>query len=328
MPDSGHGLIDNAASPADRIHRADLLPSLLRWSASECGLGPVLDYRISDVGYDDCNVILATGSGRYLVKIFTVLRSAGLSRRYVDIIESAIGAGVHHPRLLRGRGGTTLLRHPGSGNLLLVMDFVDGATFLELGTWPDPGEMLVLTEQLHRIHRIDLCPQFVHDWWAIPNIGRLAAEIGPALAPATRRLVTAAVRRFCEVDVGALPHVLAHGDLTKANTMRVNSGGIAILDFAVANRYPRVHDLAMVLVNLMHGHPTSIPERIELMADLYGEHDPLNATERVALPKYAFAAAAMEFLGATREWVLKKNHSDETRFLLGLGETALEAARC
>lgn len=283
---------------------------------------------MSDVGYDDCNVILETGSGLYVVKVFTVLRSAELSKRYVSVIEAAIAANVCHPRLLQDKGGNSLLLHPESGNFLLVMDLVDGETFLELGTYPNPDEIGLLIEQVHRIHKIDLSPQFVDDWWAIPNIGKLAAEIGPALDPVNRRRVEAAVRRFSEVDVEALPHVLAHGDLTKANTMRVARGGIAILDFAVANRYPRVHELAMLAVNLLHGHPTSVPERLELIADLYGEYDPLNSLEREALPKYVFAAAAMELLGATREWVLKNNRSEETRFLLDLGETALEAARC
>ena len=58
------------------------------------------------------------------------------------------------------------------------------------------------------------------------------------------------------------------------------------------------------------------------------EHSPLNDAEISALPMYVFAAAAMELLGATREWVVKGNRGYETRFLLDLGRSAIRATAC
>lgn len=315
-------MIDNFPDPLARIRHPDLLSGLLQWSCAACGLGPVRGHRVSAVGYDDCNVIIDTDDGSYVVKVFTASRSDEMSEYYARIIEAVIAAGVCHPHVLSA-GGRTLLRHPGSGNLLIVMEFVVGASFLELEAHPDPGELRQLMEHVARIHSIGITPQFVYDWWAIPNIARLVEEIGPTLEPADRRLAVAAGRRFAEVDLAALPHAFVHGDLTKANVMRRTGGDLAILDFAVANRYPRVHELAMIAVNLMHGDPAPVHERIALLSRLYGEHSPLSEAELAALPAYVFAAAAMELLGATREWAVKGNRSHETRFLLDLGKSAI-----
>jgi Ser/Thr protein kinase RdoA (MazF antagonist) len=318
-------MIDNPPDPLDRIRNSHLVEDLLTWAASVCGMGSVVRTRVCDVGYDDCNIALDTAGGPCLVKIFTSGRTEAMARRYVGVIESVIDAGVRHPRLYRA-GGQALLWHAASGNFLIVMEYVDGATFFDLKACPDDAELALLVDQVHRLHAIDLVPDPVHDWWAIPNIATLCAEIGPALTDDERELAGAAALRLSEVDVPALPHALVHGDLTKTNVMRRAGGGITVLDFAVANRYPRVHELAMIAVNLLHGHPLPLPDRAEALADLYHERSPLTAAERRALPPYVAAAAAMELLGAKREWVLKGNRSEETRYLLELGRTAVREA--
>jgi len=318
-------MVDNPPEPVRRIRRPELLDRLLRWAVDECGLGDVQRYHVSDVGYDDCNVVLETGRGRYVVKILSAMRSRPMCARYVRVVDRALAAGVRHPRLLPARG-RVLLHHPESDNQLVVMDFVEGRTFLELREHPRPDEVAAVVEQVGRLHLVDLVPEPLHDWWAIPNIGALCDEMAPLLRDDDRAHVIAAARAFRGLDVAALPHALSHGDLTKANVMRRDAGGIAILDFAVANRYPRVHDLAMVAVNLMHGDPMSLPCRVELLAALYAERAPLTAEERRALPVYVFATAAMELLGASREWSVKGNRSDETRYLMDLGRTMLPSA--
>lgn len=320
-------MIDNLPDPLARIRRPDLLAGMLQWCCDTCGLGSIRDHRVSAVGYDDCNVIVRTDTGSYVVKIFTKSRSDEMSEYYVRVIEAVITAGVCHPPLLSA-GGRNLLRHPTSGNLLIVMEFVVGASFLELAEHPDPSELRQLIEHVARVHSIGIPPRFVHDWWAIPNIAKLIEEIGPALEPTDRQLAQRAARRFAEVDIAALPHAFVHGDLTKANVMRRAGGGLAILDFAVANRYPRVHELAMIAVNLMHGDPEPASGRIAVLSRLYGEHSPLSDSELAALPAYIFAAAAMELLGATREWSVKGNRSYETRFLLDLGRSAIRETAC
>jgi Ser/Thr protein kinase RdoA (MazF antagonist) len=318
-------MVDNPAEPLRRIRRPELLDRLLRWTAGACGLGAVHGHHVSDVGYDDCNVVLETSTGRYLVKILSAMRSRPMCARYVEIVDRVVAAGVCHPPL-RSAHGRVLMHHPESDNQLVVMDFVEGRTFLELQEFPRQDELATIVEQVERIHLVDLAPEPLHDWWAIPNIDALCDAIAPSLGEQDQTLVRAAARAFGQLDLAALPHALSHGDLTKANVMRPDAGGVAVLDFAVANRYPRIHDLAMVAVNLMHGDPAPLPCRIELLASLYGRRVPLTPEERRALPVYVFAAAAMELLGAAREWSLKGNRSAETRYLMDLGRSMLPSA--
>jgi Ser/Thr protein kinase RdoA (MazF antagonist) len=318
-------MVDNPPEPLRRIRCSDLLDRLLLWTAAECGLGVVERHHVSDVGYDDCNVMLETSTGRYVVKILSAMRSRPMCARYVRIIDHVVTAGVCHPPL-RPANDRVLLHHPESDNLLVVMDFVKGRTFLDLREFPRPDEISTIVEQVRRIHRVDLVPEPLHDWWAISNIGALCDEIAPSLNDEDRSHVNAAARAFRELDLTVLPHALSHGDLTKANVMRADAGGIVVLDFAVANRYPRIHDLAMVAVNLMHGDPMSLSRRIELLATLYGTRSPLTPEELRALPVYVFAATAMELLGAAREWFVKGNRSQETRYLMDLGRHMLPSA--
>ncbi|MGN9846578.1 phosphotransferase [Nonomuraea sp. H19] len=319
-------LTANDPDPLLRIKRPELLPDLVSWAAAECGLGRVGDHRPSPVGYDDCNVLVRTETGRYLFKVFTVHRPEAMTVRYVEVIQAARAAGVRHPRLYPV-DGEVLLRHRPSGNLLIVMELLNAGTFLDLGTYPNAAQLADLMGQVSRIHRIERDFAPVPDWWAIHHIEALAGEMRPLLPAEDRAEVDRAVASFAEVDRSALPHALVHGDLTKANVVPTSPAETAILDFAVANRYPRVHELAMVAVNLMHGDPRSPGERVAALADLYDAAPPLTAAEHRALPRYVHAAAAMELLGAAREWTVKGNRSEETRYLITLGRAAVRAAR-
>ncbi|MFC4564330.1 phosphotransferase [Nocardiopsis mangrovi] len=321
----GAGLIHNPAEAVQRIRRPDLLPDLLRWAAETCALGPVHGHTVLETGYDDCNVVIDTGAGRRLVKIFTAARPEHLSIRYARIMRAVTDAGINHPRLVSG-GSDGLLRSPFSGDLLVVMEFVEGASFFEQAASPTRRELADLVRQVHLLHSLDLHPEFVDDWWAIPNIGALVEEVGPLLDARERELARGAAHEFARLDVSRLPKALVHGDLTKTNVMRADSGAITILDFAVSNRYPRVHELAMIAVNLLHEDSVDIAERTRLLVGLYEQRERLRPAEHLALPAYIRACAAMELLGATREHAIKGNGGAETKHLINLGRNTLRAA--
>ena len=44
---------------------------------------------------------------------------------------------------------------------------------------------------------------------------------------------------------------------------------MTVLDFALANRWPRVQELAVIAASLMHGSPGPLPARLEAVARLY-----------------------------------------------------------
>jgi Ser/Thr protein kinase RdoA (MazF antagonist) len=318
-------VIDNPADPLARICNGHLVEEISRWAVAACRLGELRRFEVNYAGYDDCNLLLTTTTGRYFVKVFTAARSDEMCRRYVGVMDAVVRAGIAHPRL-RPSGGRLLLTHEASGNHLVVMDAVPGSTFFDLGTYPTGADLECVMDQVHRIHALDIRPPEVYDWWAIPRIVSLAEEMLPRLPGPDRPYVRAATQAFAGLDSNGLPSVFSHGDLTKANVMRNSGGGVSIIDFAVSNRYPRVHDLAMLSVNLMDGDPVPLRQRARRLTERYGRVAALTAKEMAALPVYVFAAAAMELLGAYREWLIKGNRSNETHYLLDLGRRTVRAA--
>jgi Ser/Thr protein kinase RdoA (MazF antagonist) len=319
-------LIHNPADPLRRVQHPRRVVDLLHRAVARCELGSLRAYRVAELGYDDCNILIWTNTGRYVVKIFSKFRTPAMCDRYGQILAAVTAAGVRHPKLHPDGSGGPLVHDRETGNRYVVMDHVEGTTFLEVGDHPRPPELRRVMHQIHLIHGVPLVPVHVHDWWAIPQLPVLADEVAPLLEPEDRRRVSAVIATMAEAAALDLAPVFSHGDLTKANVIRSAEHDIAIIDFAVANMYPRVLDLAMVAVNLMHGDPVPLSERPGLLADLYGTHSPLTDAERTALPVYVTAAAAMELLGATREWALKGNRNRETRYLLALGRAALREA--
>lgn len=309
------------AGPAARVG-ADLAMLLVR-VADAFGLGDPLDWSVLTTGYEDCNIDLRTSSGaRVVVKVFAAGRAKGIAARTVDLITRAQVAGVCHPRLHRDAGGDLVHHH--AGHQVVVMDFVPGATLYDLDRAPTPDELARVVEQAVRIHAVDARPEFVFDPWAITNLVALADNLGDVLDPEQRFLVARAVEDVAGVDRQALPVALIHADLTKGNVLLADDGGVAVLDFAVANRFPRVQELAVVAANLTHGSPNPLPTRVETIAELYSRAAPvpLSAAERTALRAFGRAAAAMELLGALAEWH-QGNRGPETEYLIGLGTAGL-----
>ncbi|MDT7783526.1 MAG: Phosphotransferase enzyme family [Pseudonocardiales bacterium] len=316
------------AGPAARI-RTDL-PALLTHVADAFALGDVGQWSVLTTGYEDCNVDLTTAAARVVVKVFAPDRGAGIAARTAGLITAARAVGVRHPRLHRDTHGA--LVHSYRGHQVLVMDFVPGHTIYDLGRAPSVGELAGIVEQAVAIHTIDAHLEFVFDPWAITNLVPLAGQLRDVLDTEQVRLVGQALEEAAGVDRAVLPVALIHADLTKVNVLIGQDGAVTVLDFAVANRFPRVQELAVVAANLTHGAPEPLPARVEplparveTIAAVYSAaaEVPLSTVERVALRAFARAAAAMELLGALAEWHHHGNRGSETEYLIGLGLAGL-----
>ncbi len=307
-------------SPAARVH-ADL-PMLLSRVATAYQLGSVHDWAVLTTGYEDCNLDLQAGQ-RVVVKVFATGRET-IACRTAGIIEHARCSGVCHPRLHRDTDGR--LVHHEAGHAVLVMDHVAGSTVYDLARAPTGDELAMLLEQAARLHTAPVPhePMFVDDPWAITNLVLLARQTTELLDVEQQHLIDRAVAAIEGVDRAALPTALIHADLTQGNVLLSDDGVVTVLDFGVANRFPRVQELAVVAANLTHGDPTPLPERAERIAHLYSTTSPipLSETEHVAMRAYCRAAAAMEFLAALREWH-RGNDSPETSMLVELGLAGL-----
>ncbi|MGW0664588.1 phosphotransferase [Streptodolium elevatio] len=313
------GLTGTVADHGARAGLDDLAP-LVAFAADRCGLGPVGEWRVITTGFEDCNIAADTRSGPVVVKAFARGRGS-IAARTTGILHRAIAHGVHHPALRADAHGRTLLRYRGTS--IIVMDRAPGADYYTLRRPPTRDELARIVGQAALLHTVDARPTHVHDPWALTNLVPLAERMQPHLDAEQRVLVAAAIHAGADIDRGALPHALIHGDLTKGNVLTAPDGWITVLDFAVAHWAPRIQDLAVIAANLTHSNPRPLPERVTAIADLYADTAGLTDAERVALDAYAHAAAAMEFLGALAEQRLHGATTDETDYLISLGLAGL-----
>lgn len=312
-------------TPADRLNYTGDLSPIVERVCDAYGVGQLSASSIVEVGYEDCNVIIEAEKGRFVAKMFAKTRTPHDITRYVTTMEEVVEAGVHHPELLTTSAGETVYND--SSISLVLMRFVNGKSFLELDRAPTDEERKAVLEQAAKVNGIDYEPPYLFDSWAIPNIHAMYDKVKRHIEPVDLALVEQVITAYDEIPVDDLPHNFVHGDFTKANVIKGEDGKIYILDFSVANRYPRIQELAVIVANLLHDNSeATLEQKCKQVADEYSEFSPLTNEERKHLPAYALAGVAMEFMGAHQEKYINGNDTDETDYWLDLGRSGLRKA--
>lgn len=130
------------------------------------------------------------------------------------------------------------------------MDYINGQNLFELKTALTDTEMKFLIKQAALINKIKIKPSLVYDHWAITNFLEQYAKKEKYLDRQDNKLIAPLVKIFEELSIETLPHCFVHGDITKTNTLKDTNGRLYIIDFAVANYYPRIQELAVLLCDL------------------------------------------------------------------------------
>jgi len=316
-------------TPTDRLkYSGDLAPVIDRLCAAY-GIGSPTSFSVIEVGYEDCNVIIETEKSKYLAKIFSKTRKPEEIVRYTGIMQKVVEAGVNHPELISTEEGKVLYADAKANGILMVLTrFVEGKTFFELDRAPDRGELKAVLEQAARVNQIGYRPPYLFDSWAIPNIGSMFERVKKFIKPEDLELVRKVISRYDRIPVNSLPHCFVHGDFTKANVIKADNGSIYILDFSVANWYPRIQELAVITANLLYdkGNSMSLQERSDLVAQEYEKFNPLKPEEKTHLYSYALAGVAMEFMGSHQEKFINGNDTEETEYWFNLGRESLRKA--
>ena len=313
-------------TPLDRLNYSGELGLVINRLAGAFEIGNQTNFSVIGVGYEDCNVVIETPSGKYVAKIFSKDRNQEAITRYSTIMEKAVEAGVNHPPLIKTASGEVIYSDTeANGISMVLMKSVDGQTFLELDRAPDEAEQKAVIEQAVKVNDIDYRPPYLFDSWAIPNIKTMFERTKQFIQPEDIKLIEKAMAQFSEIPVENLPHCFVHGDFTKANVMKGKDGKVYILDFSVANWYPRIQELAVIAANLLHEEngSKSLRDRTERVLEIYDKLSPLTPEEKRYLYAYALAGVAMEFIGGHQEKFIKRNATDETEYWLNLGRSGL-----
>ncbi len=114
-----------------RIEFSGELEELSKIICRDFDLGDFLSCKIILIGYEDFNFSLKTRKGKYLVKIFSNIRTLDDCKRNVDVVVKSLEAGVFTPKLYKSEQGFLHLLKNGQSSLrLCVMDLLMVKIFL------------------------------------------------------------------------------------------------------------------------------------------------------------------------------------------------------
>lgn len=309
----------------ERINYEGDLADPLRNTADMFELGRYKSYTPIEVGYEDYNVRLDTSAGSYFVKFFFNDRPDKECERYVRVMNAVIDAGVHHPKLYSATSGE-LFKPPDTNLRLVVMEWLDGQSFFDLREQPSDSEVAELSQQATLINETKLelnDNDFVYDSWAINNMVQEYAKWQHVFTDADKLLIQPVLEAYQSLDVTALPHAFVHGDLIRTNVMKTPHG-LYVFDFAVANNYPRIQELAVLLCDMFFvSDDVAESKRLyELAVAEYQKHTSLTQAELEVLPTFVRAAHAMHVLGGARGQA-KGDGGDENNFWWERGRAGL-----
>lgn len=313
-------------TPADRLEYAGDLTPVVERVCEAYKVGQPHNTSVVEVGYEDCNVVIETNQAKFLAKMFAKTRTPEEISRYTITMQKVVEAGVNHPELLTTDSGE--VTYTDSGITLVLMRFIEGETYFELDQAPNDTERRAVLEQAAKINEIDYKPPYLFDSWAIPNIRAMFEKVKQYVEPDDLVLVEQAMAQYEAIPIDELPHAFVHGDFTKTNVIKGKDSKVYVIDFSVANWYPRIQELAVIAANLLHDKDddTSLEERCKLVADEYSQFSPLTEAECRYLPAFALAGVAMEFMGAHQEKYINGNDTEETDYWLSLGRAGLRKA--
>lgn len=291
------------------------------------GLGSLISYDPILQGYEDFNVKVETDLGKYLFKVMGDFRTGQEAGQYADIIETVVNNGIAHPKIYNSvQGDLYRADLNGTDIRLVVMDFVEGKDFFQLREKPTEEEAVFLVGQAAKISKLNIKPEYVYDSWAIPNFLKEYNDVKDKLDKDDLKYLEPLASNFSELGIEKLPSCFVHGDLIATNVIRSNNNGLYIIDFAVANYYPRIQELAVLLCDLLLVEDKEkYLKNYKLVLETYQKEVKLEEREIDLLPTFIKLAHAMHIVPATREKI-KGNLLPENEFWLKSGQNGIRLA--
>ncbi|MBN1263208.1 MAG: phosphotransferase [Candidatus Pacebacteria bacterium] len=209
----------------------------------------------------------------------------------------------------------------------MALEYIDGKSFFDLKQKPTAKERDFLVRQAALINGLQIRPKLFYDYWAVVNFLKEYQEVKKHLEKKDIKLIDPLAEKFKQVDVKSLPRCLVHGDIIETNVIRSQKGRLYIFDFSVANIYPRIQELAVMLCDILF-----VPERGKFQAiyqrtlDVYQKEIKLEKAEIEALPLLVRAAHAMHIIGSVK-YALEEGDFEENKHWIKMGREGLAFTR-
>lgn len=312
-----------------RIEFGGNFTDLISQICTAYGIGTYRSHNIPTLGYEDLNAVIETEQGKYFAKLFSSFRSLEDCKRYIEVVERVLEAGVNHPVLYKSpQGYLHQIKEAGSEVRLCLMEYIDGETLYELGEKPSLEEGQFLIQQATLINGIDHKPSFIYDSWAVSNFPAEFDKKKGALEVEDKEAITPLVEQFKDLSIDRLPHSFVHGDIIATNVMKDKQGKLYIIDFSVSNYYPRIQELTVLLCDLFFDQesPDRFLDKYKWAVNEYQKQITLTPKELKALPLFAKVAHAMHIIGASYERS-QGNSGEENNSWLELGRKGLKLSQ-
>lgn len=310
----------------NRINFQGEFSELLSDVSSSYKIGSFLDFGFIEAGYEDVNIKLITSKGNYFVKIFADSRDDAECLRLINVIKSALDKGISHPQFLKRDVGYIFRNQYEQFNIrLAVFEWIEGKTYYELKKNPALDDLKEIIKMAAISNKIDYKPAPLYDSWALINFNNELKKARKYLSEDDLAVLDKLKDEFDKLDVKSLPHALVHGDLISTNIIK-SKEKIYFVDYSVANFYPRIVELAVLMCDVMFD-PTGkigVEKYYKLLLEEYQKYEKLTKKELEVLPLFIKLSHAMHVIRATREKEEGRD-SKENNHWLNLGKKGLAA---
>ena len=305
----------------ERIEVNTSLNEIAREICSKCNIEDYVSSQIVEVGYEDFNFIIETKKQKYFVKIFHKGRTSQDCSNYMDRINLSNKIDINTPKTICFDS----IKIDDKTLKFVIFEYINGKSFMDLGTMPNETEIKEIIRQMANIHRAELKSDFIYDTWTITNFANEFGKKGNCLDEQYYKRFKELSDKLQEVDLSKLPHSFVHGDIISSNVIKDNNNKLWIIDFAVSNYLPRIIDLVVTGVNLCldsNSRENTI-KNFKLIISEYEKYNKLADYEKQIIPLFYDLGNAMGILQINH---LKQNndYSDEDKNWLKVSEEGLK----
>ena len=133
-------------------------------------LGTFVNNKLIEIGYEDFNYILSTSKGKFVVKVFSKLRTDKDCQNLANRCSIPHKFGFSCPQIYEINGKNLYITKLGDVKFrLIVMEYINGKDFFTLNRLPTPKELGIIGKETAKLNQIDFRPPFIYDYWAISN---------------------------------------------------------------------------------------------------------------------------------------------------------------